>query len=88
MNFDSAWEEMVERVEEEEIGEGVPQIEIRFDNENDGKCYATLLTPRFHKDIDEAKRDVKLAWETFCRPYEDARLESIERINLLYKKSA
>ncbi len=88
MNFDKAWEKMVERIENEERGEGVPQIEILFDNDTDGECKATLIAPRFHKDIDTAKRDVKKAWETFCKPYEDVRLESVERINLLYKKSA
>ncbi len=85
MNFEQAWTEMIERIADKEIESGEPEIEICFSTESDESGRATLVAPRFHKYTDEAKDDVKRAWETYCRLKPD---NKIECINLLYKKTA
>ena len=88
MNFEDAWAEMSDELVYTEKRAGIPKIKILFENELDGDCYATLVAPRFHRNRESVKDDVKRAWETFCRPFPEDRLHSITKISLIYADAA
>ena len=82
MKFNEAWENMIF---EDDFDN--PVVEINFCNDIDGQARATMAVPRLYKDTDKTKADLMLAWETFCRPYAEQRLESITSIMVTDEKS-
>jgi len=78
MNFDKAWEIMENEAAGKAEDKKTP-VNIWIDFKGGS---ASLLAPRFFKDIAGTKETVKLAWNTFCKHNEDLS-DSIEDIHII-----